>query len=687
MPRIRLLPLLAAILLLLTGASTAHAGQYTLSYDFSSDLSGWSGYVEPGFMLCGPTSTGGCADLSTNRIMARPGAAQAIWSQARWEWTAPPGTTIVGGSFAYRTRMRHSQFYARIKMRQDGVSWDAAPTILSEQQTTTLTDHVVALPGGFRQLGVSLYAHPAAAGVVTDTWDDYVTFVRFNVTVDDSILPGLGWIDGGGLTDGAWHRGDVCATLTVADSQSGLGAAWIVSGAVSSSWIAPRTGSQYQPGIAGAQPSLCLSAAALGDGVHVGTAGADDATGLRAPDVPFRVHIDATPPTARLLGPAAAAADSRPLVELDVADATSGIASVVVQIDGTTVPLDLVGGRASGRPVAGLAYGAHTLAWSIADVAGNRTDGSSQFSVPDTTPPVFGAPQPAAGTSLGDGEVLSVVVPVSDAGSGFDPASISLTLDGTPLTTVWQVDGIVHGVAGVRLAAGVHHLALQVADRAANPARLAWDISVAAGATTAAGSAAAAGAPAAGAAPAAPGATGAVARTRAALVRAVKARVGASRPRVVTVHLRARPRLRIRLEVRCGTVVRMLHTRANARGIATVRVACAGAATVRMVVRPGRLLVHIAARRLPLRLEVRPLSRSAPTVAQVRGRLAELRDQTVVLEALTATGWRRVGQARADSAGRFATSFTITHAGQFALRARVPARAAVASAPFVLTMR
>jgi hypothetical protein len=155
----------------------------------------------------------------------------------------------------------------------------------------------------------------------------------------------------------------------------------------------------------------------------------------------------------------------------------------------------------------------------------------------------------------------------------------------------------------------------------------------------------------------------------------------------VTVHLRARARLRIRLEVRCGTVVRMLRTRANARGIATIRVACAGVATVRMVVRPGRLLVHIAARRLPLRLEVRPLSRSAPTVAQVRGRLAELRDQTVVLEALTATGWRRVGQARADSAGRFATSFTITHVGQFALRARVPARAAVASAPFVLTMR
>jgi hypothetical protein len=58
-----------------------------------------------------------------------------------------------------------------------------------------------------------------------------------------------------------------------------------------------------------------------------------------------------------------------------------------------------------------------------------------------------------------------------------------------------------------------------------------------------------------------------------------------------------------------------------------------------------------------------------------------------VLEALSARGWRRVGTARADASGRFATSFAIAHAGQFALRARVPALAGAPSAPFVLTMR
>jgi hypothetical protein len=688
MPRIRLLPTLAAILFVLAGASTAHAGQYTLAYDFTSDLSGWGGYVEPGYLLCGRGATAGCPDVSTNRILARAGSGQAVWSQGRWEWTAPPGTTIVGGALAYRTRMRHAQFYARVKMRADGMDWEAAPTLLSEQQTTALTDHVIALAGGFRQVGISLYAHPAVSGLVTDAWDDYVTLVRLDVTVDDPTPPGLGWVDGGGLLDGAWHRGDVCATVAVADAQSGVGAVWLLSGSVSSVWVAPRSGSQYQPGVGGAQPSLCLAVAALGDGVHAGSVVADDVTGGRTVALPFTVHIDATPPGARLLSPAAVAIDSRPAVELEVGDATSGVASVAAQIDGTSVPLELTGGRAGGRLPAALAYGAHELTWSIVDVAGNSSAGSAHFRVPDTTPPALGTPQPPNGSSLGNGDVLTVAVAVSDDGSGVDPASGELALDGSPVEHVWQAGGVVHAVVAARLAPGLHHLVLEVADKAGNVARLAWDVTVAPPAGSPTGSAPATGGAAtgggAGADPASPGTVG---RKRAAAVRALVARVGAARPRVVFVRLRARARLRIVLRLRCGAVVRTLRVRVSARGIATVRVACAGAATVRMVVAPGRLLVHIAARRLPLRLRVQPQRRSAPTVARVSGQLAELRGRVVVLEALTATGWRRVSQARADASGGFATSFAIVHAGQFALRARVPAVAGAASQPFVLTMR
>jgi hypothetical protein len=687
MPRIRIQPVLAVILFVLAGASSAHAGQYTLAYDFGSDLSGWSGYVEPSYVLCGAGATTGCPDATTSRIMARSGAGQPLWSQGRWEWTAPPGTTIAGGALAYRTRMRHSQFYARVKARADGGAWDLAPTLVNEQQTTALTDHVLPLAPGFRQIGVSLYAHPAAAGVVGEQWDDYLTLVRLDVTVDDPTPPNLGWADGGGLLDGGWHRSDVCATLAFADAQSGLGSAWLESGGVSSSWVAPRTGSQYQPGIPAAQPTLCLSAAALGDGLHSGTAGASDVSTGQAAPLAFSVAIDATAPTAALVSPAPVAPDAQPVVTLDVADNMSGVASVLAQIDGATVPLDLVGGKASGKPVAALAYGAHTLAWSVVDGAGNRTSATTAFAVPDSAPPVFGSPQPSNGAVLADGDVLAVAVTVTDVDSGVDPAAVVLTIDGAPVDHVWQVDGIVHGVSASRLAAGPHHLALQVADHAGNANRLVWDVSVPAAAVSGGSGPAGGSTVTGGTSRTAPVVPGAAARRRSITVRAVVARIAGPRARAVIVHLLSRPRLRIVLRVKCGATVRRLRVRANVHGIAAVRVACAGVATVRMVARPGRLLVHIAARRLPLELRVQPDQRTAPTVARVSGHLAELHGHTVVVEALTASGWRRAGVARADASGRFSTSFAIVHAGEFAVRARVPALAAVPSAPFVLTMR
>jgi len=294
---------------------------------------------------------------------------------------------------------------------------------------------------------------------------------------------------------------------------------------------------------------------------------------------------------------------------------------------------------------------------------------------------------------LGDGDVLTISVAVTDDGSGIDPASVDLLLDGTPVEHMWRTGDVVHGVAGHALLPGTHHLVLTVADRAGNAARIAWDIVVVGTAGTAAGTAPAsagatgpAGAPGANGSPASPAAA-AVARKRAGAVRAFVARFGGTRPRAVVVRLHARPRLRIALRVRCGQTVHTVRVRANGRGIATMRVACAGAATVRLALAPGRVLVRIASRRLPLRLRVIPQRRSAPTVARVSGHLAELRGRNLDLEALSASGWRLVGRVRVDASGSFASSFAILHSGQFALRARVPGLAGNASAPFVLTMR
>ena len=355
MPHRRFLSALVALALACLGCSSAYAGQYTLTYDFAGDLSGWSGYVEPGYVLCGRGATAGCPDVSTNRILAQPGVGQAVWSQGRWEWTAPPGTQIVGGSLAYRTRMRHSQFYARVKMRADGVTWDAAPTIVNEQQTTALTDHVIPLAGGFRQVGVALYAHPAAAGLVT----------RPVGRLRDARADGR---DRAGRHAARAHLGrrrrlarrGVASRRRLRDVRARR----------------PRVGRRRR--LAGQRRSvrglecdaqrlavpagrrLCPAHALPGSGGArrrhpCGCRRGLDASGEQAAQMPFTVRIDATPPSARLLAPGAVASDARPGVELEVGDAASGISSVLAQIDGVT---RAAGSRRSARErAAGLAVG------------------------------------------------------------------------------------------------------------------------------------------------------------------------------------------------------------------------------------------------------------------------------------------------------------------------------------------
>ena len=224
--------------------------------------------------------------------------------------------------------------------------------------------------------------------------------------------------------------------------------------------------------------------------------------------------------------------------------------------------------------------------------------------------------------SLATGEVLSVAVAVHDDGSGLDPASVALTLDGAPVDHVWHAEGVVHGVVGARLAR--RRPSPRPHGRRSRRQRGASGLGrhrrrrrrLAGGSTPAGG-----GAPTGGA-----GGSG----TR-------RAREG-------------RPRPRRRGARRCGARRRGEAARrdrppaSRAPGCASC-CACAAAQLARDAARPrerprdrdgarrlrrrrrrcawspapGRLLVHIAARRLPLRLRVQPQRRSAPTVARVSG--------------------------------------------------------------------
>ena len=243
------------------------------------------------------------------------------------------------------------------------------------------------------------------------------------------------------------------------------------------------------------------------------------------------------------------------------------------------------------------------------------------------------------------------------------------------------------GVAGAWLAAGIHHLALAVADRAGNPARLAWDVTPRPARAHL------------------PGVCRRVAGRPRAVERAPLLRLPARRPASARCRYarsrRASGRLASRRDRQTASACRASH-----RAAAAMRCRDPQAAGARE--HPGRCQRARRWRGTRNRAHGRPSwtparsHRGRPASAAPAGAAATAhgtdrragqrparraaRPRRRARGAHT-DGWRRVGQARADSAGRFVLSFAIVHAGQFALRARVAALAAIPSAPFVLTMR
>ena len=280
------------------------------------------------------------------------------------------------------------------------------------------------------------------------------------------------------------------------------------------------------------------------------------------------------------------------------------------------------------------------------DAAGNRTDGSTSFAVPDTTAPAFGTPEPAGrldarrrrrAERLRGRDRRRAPASIRRPSTSSSTARPSSTSGGRATSCTASPGAAARRSAPPR-AHGRRSRGECRAARLGRRSSSALRRTAAGAAPASAGATGPAGAPGANGSSAS-AAAAAVARKRA----ACRARVRRADRRHEAARGRSSGCTRGRTcASRCAcAAVRPCARCACVRTPAaspTVRVACAGAATVRLAVAPGRVLVRIAARRLPLRLRVVPQRRSAPTVARVSGRLAELRGRD--LDARGAHGHR-----------------------------------------------
>lgn len=183
--------------------------------------------------------------------------------------------------------------------------------------------------------------------------------------------------------------------------------------------------------------------------------------------------VDATPPVVGDVRPddGSAGSDRTPAVSVSIGDTGSGVdpSSIAVTLDGGDVSArgSFSAGRFTYVPAEPLGYGTHTVTAQVADLSGNRSALVTwSFRVRDEVPPTVGNRLPRAGSTIVG--PAAVTFDVTDAGTGVDDASLLVTVDGSDVTS-WGSFTAGHFVYDPgTLGAGVHTVAVTVADSSGN---------------------------------------------------------------------------------------------------------------------------------------------------------------------------------------------------------------------------
>jgi hypothetical protein len=163
-------------------------------------------------------------------------------------------------------------------------------------------------------------------------------------------------------------------------------------------------------------------------------------------------------------------------VSAKLSDDGSGVDpdSVVMWLDGEVVDADATAASVS-YMARGLGYGEHKVRLVVADMLGTTADETWDFSVADSTPPTVTVVSPKQDAVVGVRPVIKISY--ADEGSGVDLTSISVKVDGEPVTAVAMAPAKTSSVVSagdasyeVELSYGSHTLTVEVKDVAGNPA-------------------------------------------------------------------------------------------------------------------------------------------------------------------------------------------------------------------------
>jgi hypothetical protein len=443
----------------------ALAGTYVVNGDPTTDVSGWGFTSDAGFFGCsilsypGPCAAGDVPRPTPLRVFAYGDVPAG--GEGFWRWMAPPTTSIDSGSvtLTHETVNANTTVYMKARLRAETFENSAMVHQVDTNGTSTWT-----IPSGNEVVAVGV--HAGVAHSYTDKWSNQIKIVSWTATMRDDTPPSA--TVSGPLADGTWHNQAQPVALTVAAADQGAGVSSMLlvdgSGATLDTASAPAT-SASQPGSVSVSRDLQTAPAALGDGSHTLSVHVLDAAGEQVV-VPVVVNVDSHAPSAFATLPGASTTDLRPQVSFKVDPGPSGLASFEAWLDGS--PMDVSGDAAFIQPTADLAYGLHTITWRATDVAGNARDSQWTFTVVDAAPPVISQQTPADGWA-GELRRPEIGFTVTDAGTGVDPSTLRVAVDGLDVTAAGSYqDGRFTLDPAAPLSFATHRVRVAVSDRSGN---------------------------------------------------------------------------------------------------------------------------------------------------------------------------------------------------------------------------
>jgi large repetitive protein len=299
-----------------------------------------------------------------------------------------------------------------------------------------------------------------------DKWNNHVKITGLTATLRDDTPPTATL--SGPLAAGGWHNQaqPIAVTVNAADAGAGVKTLRLLDagGTVLDSASTPAT-SASQPGATSVSRDLMAAPAGLGDGTHTLTVTVLDAAGEQV-SLPLTVNVDAHAPTASGMTPAQGTTDRRPHIAFQVDGGPSGLGEFDAWLDGQAMAVS--GSAASADPASDLAFGAHTVSWHATDGAGNARDGQWTFQVLDQAPPAISAQAPADGWS-GELRTPQIAFTLTDDGTGVDPSSLRVALDGADVTAAGDFAGGRFTLTPqAPLGFGSHTVRVLAADRSGN---------------------------------------------------------------------------------------------------------------------------------------------------------------------------------------------------------------------------